>query len=167
MHLHIPTLVTTRLELVPIASSHLDAYVSIYGDPTVTAHLSGPMDRADIWKLMARHAGQWVLKGCGGWSVKQRGKNEVIGVSGIQYLDGKPDEEIGWVFHPDAWGKGYATEAASAVLSYAFHEVGANRVRARIAPANIGSVTVAHKLGMMLDPALSTDTTLIYVAERP
>lgn len=99
---------------------------------------------------MASHAGQWVLKGCGGWSVKQRGKDEVIGVSGIQYLDGKPGEEIGWVFHPDA-----------------FHEVGANRMRARISPANIGSVAVAHKLGMLLDPTLSTDTTLIYVAERP
>lgn len=166
MQLHIPTLLTERLELVPIARTHFDAYASIYGDPAVMTHLSAPMDRAEVWKLMARHAGQWVLHGCGAWSVKERGKDDVIGVSGLQFRDISLDAEIGWVFSSQTWGKGYATEAASAILAHVFEKMGEKRVVARIAPANTGSISVARKLGMVIDSKSSDEATLVYAVER-
>ncbi len=57
------------------------------------------------------------------------------------------DTEIGWHFHPDHWGHGYATEAAAAVLSYAFAS-GLERVVAVTAPANKASQNVCLRIGM-------------------
>lgn len=62
--------------------------------------------------------------------------------------DGRdPDVEIGWHFHPEAWGSGYATEAASAVLALA-HDAGIARVVAVTNPENAASGAVARRIGM-------------------
>ena len=58
------------------------------------------------------------------------------------------DTEIGWHFHPDHWGKGYATEAAAAVLSYAFSS-GLPRVVAVTNPANAASQSVCTRIGLI------------------
>lgn len=57
------------------------------------------------------------------------------------------DTEIGWHFHPDHWGHGYATEAAAAVLAYAL-DSGLDRVVAVTAPANTASQRVCQRIGM-------------------
>ncbi|RKQ37095.1 GNAT family N-acetyltransferase [Kocuria tytonis] len=57
------------------------------------------------------------------------------------------DIEIGWHFHPHAWGHGYATEAAHAVLAHAF-AAGLTRVVAVTHPANEASQAVCLRLGM-------------------
>ncbi|MFT2817341.1 GNAT family N-acetyltransferase [Leifsonia sp. A12D58] len=56
--------------------------------------------------------------------------------------------EIGWVIHPDSQGRGYATEAARAVLDLVFGEIGAHRVMARLDPRNLASVALCRSLGM-------------------
>lgn len=56
--------------------------------------------------------------------------------------------EIGWALHPDFSGQGYATEAASAVLDYAFGELGLHRVVAELDPRNTASVALCLRLGM-------------------
>lgn len=58
------------------------------------------------------------------------------------------DTEIGWHFHPDHWGKGYATEAAAAVLSYAFAG-GLPKVVAVTNPANGASQSVCTRIGLL------------------
>jgi RimJ/RimL family protein N-acetyltransferase len=57
------------------------------------------------------------------------------------------DTEIGWHFHPDAWGRGYATEAARALLDAAF-ETGLPRLLAVTHPGNTASQRVCERLGM-------------------
>lgn len=58
------------------------------------------------------------------------------------------DTEIGWHFHPDHWGKGYATEAAAAVLAYAFKN-GVPKVVAVTNPANTASQRVCTRIGLL------------------
>lgn len=58
------------------------------------------------------------------------------------------DVEIGWHFHPDAWGHGYASEAACAVLSHGF-AAGLTRVVAVTNPANAASQAVCRRIGMV------------------
>jgi RimJ/RimL family protein N-acetyltransferase len=57
------------------------------------------------------------------------------------------DVEIGWHLHPDAWGHGYATEAARALVAHAFAG-GAPRVHAVVRPGNERSIAVCRRLGM-------------------
>lgn len=166
MSLHIPTLRTARLALVGPSEAHFESYVALYGDPVVMQHIGPPMDRGEAWKLLARHAGHWMLRGYGGWLVQLKASGNVVGLVGLQFPEGNPELELGWVFHPQSWGQGYATEAARAALAYAFDAVGAPRVMARIAPANAGSIAVARKLGMRHDAALSDDATSVFLASR-
>jgi len=62
-------------------------------------------------------------------------------------FDGPTDVEIGWHLHPDAWGRGYATEAAQAVLDDAFSR-GLAKVLAVTHPDNRASQAVCRRLGM-------------------
>lgn len=65
------------------------------------------------------------------------------------YPHGRPGDEvdIGWRFNTSAWGKGYATEAARAILTHAFAALQLPRIMVEIAPNNPRSLRVAEKLG--------------------
>jgi RimJ/RimL family protein N-acetyltransferase len=56
--------------------------------------------------------------------------------------------ELGYVFHPDHWGRGYATEAAAAIVTACFTEWGGRRVVARCDPANPASWRLLERLGL-------------------
>ncbi|MHA7304182.1 GNAT family N-acetyltransferase [Arthrobacter sp. TMN-49] len=70
-----------------------------------------------------------------------------IPASGEEPLKPSDDVEIGWHFHPDHWGNGYATEAAAAVLDHAFSN-GLSQVVAVTNPANEASQRVCLRIGM-------------------
>ncbi|MGN6199393.1 GNAT family N-acetyltransferase [Humibacter sp.] len=62
--------------------------------------------------------------------------------------------EIGWVFHPAVHGRGFATEAATALLKVAFDELGAHRVYAELDAANEASARLCEILGMSREALL-------------
>jgi RimJ/RimL family protein N-acetyltransferase len=166
MQLSIPTLQTERLALIPPDPSHLDAYLATYGDPAVVEHFTEPMDKAKVWQMMANQIGHWVLRGFGGWSVQVRETGAIIGRLGLMQPEGTEVVEIGWVLGRESWGKGYATEGARVALAFGFESLGLARINARIRLANTGSMAVAGKLGMVIDPELSTDERGIFYALR-
>lgn len=57
--------------------------------------------------------------------------------------------EMGYVFARDAWGRGYATEAAGALVAYGFDKLGLHRIAATCDPDNVGSARVLRKIGML------------------
>lgn len=59
--------------------------------------------------------------------------------------------EIGWVLHPEAQGRGYATDAARALLALAFDSLGAHRVIAQLDARNTASARLCERLGMRLE----------------
>jgi [ribosomal protein S5]-alanine N-acetyltransferase len=61
---------------------------------------------------------------------------------------GEHTYEIGWVFHPSYYNRGFASEAAKGVLKYAFEELKLHRIIATCQPENIGSYRVMEKIGM-------------------
>jgi RimJ/RimL family protein N-acetyltransferase len=84
----------------------------------------------------------------GRWAVARRSDGVVVGtVILVQLPDGDGELEIGWHLHPDAWGHGYATEAARAVLTRAFRR-GVEEVFAVVRPDNTASIAVCRRLGM-------------------
>jgi RimJ/RimL family protein N-acetyltransferase len=93
------------------------------------------------------------------WAVQPRDGGPVAGSVLLRPLpgaDGAPsaDTEVGWHFHPDSWGRGYATEAARGTLGRAF-AAGIPEVYAVIVPGNGPSAAVTRRLGM--EPLGRTD----------
>ena len=166
MQVTIPTLRTERLDLVPPHYSHLATYEALYGSPEVMRHIAEPIDKQAAARLLAAHAGSWVLHGFGGWCVEERATRAVIGIAGLKRLEQGEDVEVGWIIEPSAWGRGYATEAAREVIQYAFEQIGALRAVAHIAPENAGSIAVARKLGMQLEQEAAVGTALVFVRNR-
>jgi RimJ/RimL family protein N-acetyltransferase len=83
--------------------------------------------------------------------------------------------EIGWILHPGAHGRGYATEAAALLLDTAFGEVGLHRVYAELDPRNAASVALCRRLGMRHEATFVehmwlqdewTDTGIYAILER-
>ncbi len=62
--------------------------------------------------------------------------------------------EIGYILRRDAWGKGYAREAAERVIQYGFEELGLRRIFADVDPDNIASVALLEKMGFMREGCL-------------
>lgn len=80
-------------------------------------------------------------------AVKRREDGELIGMATVVRTE--PSVEIGYALHSDARGRGYATEAAGALVSLAFAEFGASEVRAQVAPENSASRAVLERVGLL------------------
>jgi RimJ/RimL family protein N-acetyltransferase len=66
--------------------------------------------------------------------------------------------EIGWVFHPGYGGKGYATEAAGALMRLGFEDVGLHRIWAQLDPRNAASAHLCERLGMRREGLLQEES---------
>lgn len=82
------------------------------------------------------------------WRVAERAGDSLVGIAGLQPLDGGPDVELTYALVPSAWGAGYATEAGAAVLEFGFARAGLERVTGIAKPENEGSLAVLRKLGL-------------------
>jgi ribosomal-protein-alanine N-acetyltransferase len=83
------------------------------------------------------------------WAIIEPRAGAVIGDIGFHGpVTGSAAVELGYVLLPDQRGRGYATEAALALLDWAFSRPGVERIIVRIAPLNAASLRVAEKLGM-------------------
>jgi RimJ/RimL family protein N-acetyltransferase len=144
----IPTLTTPRLTLRPIAGGDLDAFAAIWADPEFAEHIGGPCDRHDAWHAMIANVGVWALEGVGPWAVAERRGGAVVGRAGLWNEPGWPGVEAVWFIGRPWWGRGYATEAATAAITYAFGATEADQVVSVILPANVRSLRVAERLRM-------------------
>jgi ribosomal-protein-alanine N-acetyltransferase len=83
------------------------------------------------------------------WAVVEKESGRMIGTCGFASIDTDNDAgEVGYVLNPEYWGKGYATEALSRMLSFGFGVLGMHRIYVRIMSGNIASERVAKKCGM-------------------
>ncbi|MGA8278874.1 MAG: GNAT family N-acetyltransferase [Rhodanobacteraceae bacterium] len=147
--LQIPTIETERLRLSALGERHFEAYASMLADASSTRFVGDgqPLDRMNAWRSMAMLLGHWVLRGYGMWAVELKESGEFVGRVGLHNPEGWPDMELGWMLMPDQRHHGYATEAGSAVLEYAFANLDTQRVISLIRADNNASERVARRLG--------------------
>lgn len=144
---------TSRLVLRPLAAADVEELLAYRGLPEVCRYLPfTPMTRE---VLQARLAGDMSRR-----EIKQEGQALTLGVRAkdtarllgdvVLFFHSREHRggEIGYVFHPDAGGRGYASEACSALLALAFDELGLHRVTARLDSRNDASARLAARLGM-------------------
>lgn len=135
------------------AGRDLDDALAIYGDPETMRFIPcGALDREQTQRFISRMIERDEANGFGIWPVVLKSERRVIGECGITYIpDYGTDVEIAWIYNRAYHGQGYATEAARAVLDYAFSEVRLPKVYALIERANGASIAVANKLRMNFD----------------
>ena len=86
------------------------------------------------------------------FAIEYRENSKMIGTCGFAAIDeANNSAEIGYVLSPDYWGKGIATEAVTAILRFAFCDIGFNRVEAHYMVENTASRKVMEKCGMTFE----------------
>jgi RimJ/RimL family protein N-acetyltransferase len=144
---------TERLRLRSFAREDLDDLHAIQSRPEVTRYLYWDVrSREEVEPCLARYIAAVAIEGEDqmiSLAVESREGGPLLGYVTIwQRATRHRQVEIGFVFHPDAQGHGYATEAARELLVLAFERLGAHRVFGRTDARNDGSANLMRRLGM-------------------
>jgi RimJ/RimL family protein N-acetyltransferase len=147
---------TARLTLRRLTAADVDNLVALDGDPAVMRYLSGgtPTPRDVIAReILPRFLGYYErYDGYGVWAAIEKASGDFLGwFSFHPHDDGNPGEvALGYRLRRVAWGKGYATEGARALIRKGFTELGAVRVLATTYQDNLASRRVMEKAGLTL-----------------
>jgi RimJ/RimL family protein N-acetyltransferase len=166
---------TARLTLRPWREEDRTAFAALNADPEVTWDMGGPLSRAQSDAKFDRYVATFERHGFSRLAIEQ--SRVFVGYAGVMPSTRDhplgPHAEIGWRLVRDAWGKGFASEAARATLEDAFHRVGLPEVLAYTSADNARSQAVMARLGLRRDPSRDFDAAygdtlwhgLVWVAE--
>jgi ribosomal-protein-alanine N-acetyltransferase len=135
-----------RLGFRPWTIADLPLALALWGDPAVTAWLSGPLPEEAIRARLEWEIRQGEQSGVQYWLVFLLETGQFAGCAGLRPKAGNL-LELGYYLLPGLWGKGLATEAATAVAHYAFTVLGVEALFAGHHPQNHASQKVLGKLG--------------------
>lgn len=150
----VPVLETERLRLRGHVLSDFESSARMWADAGVTRHIGGrPSTREESWRRFMTFPGHWMLMGYGYWLIEERASGAYVGDGGFAtfhrdlgaYSFDAPEQ--GWALTPAMHGKGYATEAAQAMLRWAVQHFRRTDFVCMISPENAPSIRVAEKLG--------------------
>lgn len=150
---------TERLRLRTWDRADLALFARHTNTPAVMRHLGGVMDEEKLEALYTRVTTCQAKNGFCFWVVERVEDDALLGFCGLKRVDARGarmtgDFEIGWRLREDAWGMGYAREAATAGLTLAFTRFDAPHVIALTVDANRESWGLMTRLGMRRRPDL-------------
>jgi RimJ/RimL family protein N-acetyltransferase len=153
---------TGRLILRDWSEADIEPFLRHTNTPAVMRWLGGVRSEADQRESIGRIMRWQSERGFTFWAIERKADGEMLGFCGIKIADtpGSPIEgmhEIGWRLREDCWGRGYAREAATASLDFAFAALGALRVVAITFAPNEASWGLMERLGMTRRPELDYD----------
>jgi RimJ/RimL family protein N-acetyltransferase len=155
-----PTLHTARLRLRPVTSADVDALFALHSSAYVLRYWDAPpwSERARAERFVAA-CRRMAEDGSGARLAVDRGADGAfIGWCGLSRWS--PDHRsaaLTYCLSDAAWGRGYATEAARALLLLAFDALDLNRVQAETDTRNLASARVLEKLGFLREGTLRED----------
>jgi [ribosomal protein S5]-alanine N-acetyltransferase len=144
---------TDRMLLRKMTVEDADALALVLSDPETMRHYPNPLDRTGVLQWIDHNQCRYAEFGCGLYAAVLKDTGEVIGDCGLnwQQVDGASELEVGYHFRRSLWGRGLATEAAGACITYGFARWNPPRIIALIRPENRQSCRVAEKLGMSIE----------------
>ncbi|WPZ33417.1 GNAT family N-acetyltransferase [Thalassobaculum sp. OXR-137] len=163
---------TERLILRPWRESDFASFAALNADRQVMEHFPDTLNRAQSDALALRMKERIETEGLGFFAVEVKGGPGFIGMVGPSVpaygaeLPCGPCTEVGWRLSRDAWGKGYASEAAVASLDFAFGVLGREEVVAFTAVQNARSQAVMRRIGMTRDESGDFDHPLLPAGHR-
>jgi RimJ/RimL family protein N-acetyltransferase len=163
---------TGRLIIRPWRENDRAPFAAMGRDPEVMAHLGPLMSREQSDAGIDRQIALQTSLGHCFWALEQRDTGTFLGFCGLKFMPesipGLEDAiEIGWRLQRDAWGKGYAREAAEASLQWGWDNLTADRICAITTLGNVRSWGLMERLGMkrrhdldFMHPSLQADDPL-------
>lgn len=158
---------TERLRFRRLGGEDLDELLALHEDPTAARYM-GDYDRAGMEEYLQAVDEEWSERGHGRLAVLDRASGRFLGRTGLKHWAQFGETEVGWALRPEVRGKGYATEAGRAVLTWGFEAFELPYLTAMIQPDNAASVRVAERLGMRpirYDELLGVDV-IVYALSR-
>jgi RimJ/RimL family protein N-acetyltransferase len=157
MPLPTPTLRSARLLLRPFTEADTDAIFALQSNPRVLRYWDAPpwRERAQAERFIAR-CKQMEQEGSGArLAIDRTADGMFIGWCVLMNWDPTyRSAMLGYCFAEAAWGQGFATEAAGAVLQWAFNTLNLNRVQSEADTRNAASGRVLEKLGFLREGTL-------------
>jgi RimJ/RimL family protein N-acetyltransferase len=141
-----PTIETARLILRPPKLEDFEPFAEFMSDEA-SRFVGGPTPPSATWRSLAALVGAWTLQGYSMFSWIEKESGRWVGRGGPWQPVGWPGTEVGWATAMSAQRKGYAKEAATAMITWAFDNLGWSGVIHCIDPANAPSIAVAKSLG--------------------
>jgi RimJ/RimL family protein N-acetyltransferase len=130
----------------------LPAMAAINADPEVMTYFPGVQSEEDTLAFIGRMQAQYGAKGFCYFAVERLDNGAFIGFTGLAVpgfaADFMPCIDIGWRLARKEWGQGFATEAATCCLDFAFEHLGINEVYAMAPAVNTRSEQVMKNIGM-------------------
>ena len=140
---------TERLVLRPVMADDHAAVLAHWTQPDVRRFLfdGAALSGVEVAETIEESIGDFAVRGFGVWLIELGSAAGLIGTAGLRPL-GSSGLEIFYSLAPGAWGHGYATEAARAVVEYGLGPLGLPEVLAEVDEGNAASVAVVRRLGM-------------------
>ena len=140
---------TERLYLRRMTNDDFDEVKEMLFNPKVMSAWEYTFTEQDVKDWIKKNLDKYQKYSLGYFLVLDKISTKVLGQAALMpdEIDGKNYYEIGYIFKPENWHKGYATECALALADYAFKTLGCNEVIFEIKPDNIQSIRVAEHLG--------------------
>lgn len=153
---------THRLHLRPLGAEDFEDFAALHADSRVMETLSSaPLSRDQSRDALSRLQSHAASRGYGFWTVALAPSGEFVGVVGLAVPSFEaaftPCVGVEWRLVHRYWSRGFATEAATAALRYAFEELRLPEILAWTSTGNVASRRVMAKLGMTHDPAEDFD----------
>lgn len=165
---------TERLILREFDIADGEAMDHVFGDAEVMYYGDGVKAPQWVRQWLRGWLEYYPSWGFGLWAVVERSGGEVIGYCGLSRFPDRCEEhetEIGYRLARRHWGRGFATEAVHAVRAYGFRKLRLPRLIAMIDPANLASIRVAEKIGMLYETDVMfegyTHPDRVYAIVRP
>ena len=150
------SLQTERLILRSWHDTDRAPFAALNADPRVMEYFPSVLAREESDLFAAKISQRIDENGFGLWAIEVRGGAPFIGFVGLSRPRFEtaftPCIEVGWRLAYDHWGRGYATEAATAALDDAFHRFNLDEILSFTSRQNQRSQRVMEKLGMTHDP---------------
>jgi RimJ/RimL family protein N-acetyltransferase len=141
---------TERLELRSATPADAPNLLALFSSPEILRYLPPipPITLEQVNQAIARRMKMEAELGYAPFIILTKDNGQFIGSGGVVPLKDTPDVEIAYHYLPSAWGKGYATEAATAILAFGFENARLKEIIGLAFPENVASWRVLEKIGM-------------------
>lgn len=140
---------TPHLTAERLTPAHLADLDRMHQDAGMMATMGGVRSTEETEEYLAINLSHWERHGFGVWILRDRATGALAGraVLRAQPFDGRPETSLGYALLPECWGRGWATEAARALVAIGSSELGRPSLVAVTLPGNHASQRVLAKVG--------------------